>query len=47
MHGANGYALHKNRCLHVFAQKSLKMNIKYIVIDTPRIILDNIDIHIV
>ena len=47
MHGANGYALHKNRCLHIFAQKSLKMNIKYIVNDTPRIILDNIDIHIV
>ena len=45
MHGANGYALHKNRCLHIFAQKSLKMNIKYIVNDTPRIILDNIDIH--
>ena len=31
----------------LFAQKSLKMNIKYIVNDTPRIILDNIDIHIV
>ena len=24
MHGANGYALHKNKCLHIFAQKSLK-----------------------
>ena len=45
MHGANSSALHKNRCLHIFAQKSLKMNITYIVNDTPRIILDNIDIH--
>ena len=46
MHGVNGYALHKNRCLHIFAQKSLKINIKYIVNDTPRIILDNIYINI-
>ena len=36
--GAN--ALHKNRCSHVFAQKSLKLNITNIVNGTPDIILD-------
>ena len=41
--GAN--ALHKNRCLHVFAQKSLKLNITNIVNDTPHIILEKIDTH--
>ena len=38
-------ALHKNRCLHVFAQKSLKLNITNIVNDTPHIILEKIDTH--
>ena len=41
--GAN--ALHKNRCLHIFAQKSLKLNITNIVNDTPHIILEKIDTH--
>ena len=41
--GAN--ELHKNRCIHVFAQKSLKLNITNIVNDTPHIILDKIDTH--
>ena len=41
--GAN--ALHKNRCSHVFAQKSLKLNITNIVNGTPDIILDKIDTH--
>ena len=41
--GAN--ALHKNRCLHVFAQNSLKLNITNIVSDTPHIILEKIDTH--
>ena len=41
--GAN--ALHKNRCLHVFAQQSLKLNITNIVNDTPHIILEKIDTH--
>ena len=41
--GAN--ALHKNRCLHVFAQKSLKLNITNIVNDTPHIIIEKIDTH--
>ena len=41
--GAN--TLHKNRCLHVFAQKSLKLNIINIVNDTPHIILEKIDTH--
>ena len=41
--GAN--ALHKNRCLRVFAQKSLKLNITNIVNDTHHIILDKIDTH--
>ena len=41
--GAN--ALHKNRCSHVFAQKSLKLNITNIVNCTPDIILDKIDTH--
>ena len=41
--GAN--ALHKNRCLHVFAQKSLKLNIANIANDTPHIILEKIDTH--
>ena len=36
--GAN--ALHKNRCLHVSAQKSIKLNITNIVNDTPHIILE-------
>ena len=36
---------HKNRCSHVFAQKSLKLNITNIVNDTPDIILDKIDTH--
>ena len=38
-------ALHKNRCSHVFAQKSLKLNITNIVNGTPDIILDKIDTH--
>ena len=37
--------LHKNRCIHVFAQKSLKLNITNIVNDTPHIILEKIDTH--
>ncbi len=41
--GAN--ALHKNRCLHLFAQMSLKRNITNVVNDTPHIILDKIDTH--
>ena len=41
--GAN--ALHKNRCCHVFAQKSLKLNITNIVNGPPDIILDTIDTH--
>ena len=41
--GAN--ALHKNKCSHVFAQKSLKLNITNIVNGTPDIILDKIDTH--
>ena len=41
--GAN--ALHKNRCRHVFAQKSLKLSITNIVNDTPHIILEKIDTH--
>ena len=36
---------HKNRCSHVFAQKSLKLNITNIVNGTPDIILDTIDTH--
>ena len=35
----------KNRCSHVFAQKSLKLNITNIVNGTPDIILDKIDTH--
>ena len=42
-HSAN--ELHKNRCIHVFAQKSLKLNITNIVNDTLHIILDKIDTH--
>ena len=41
--GAN--ALHKNRCIHVFAQKSLKLNITNIVSDTSHIILEQIYTH--
>ena len=43
--GAN--ALHKNRCLHVFAQKSLKLNITNIVNDNPHIMFSIKWIHIV
>ena len=43
MRGAN--ALHKNRCLHVFAQKSFTLNITNSVNDTPHSILDKIDTH--
>ena len=41
--GAN--ALHNNRCIHVFAQKSLKLNITNIVNDTPHNSLDKINTH--
>ena len=38
-------ALHKNRCIHVFAQTCLKLNITNTVNDTPHLILDKIDTH--
>ena len=37
--------MYTNRCLHVFAQKSLKLNITNTVNDTPHIILEKINTH--